>query len=610
MDKPKYFSKLIGRASVLQDVPETKVLAAKKRYEASLSLEERGKFPTGIVTQPDVLALQSVILTTGRPGNLNDDVMLNEEVLPILWTAALKPFNLEHSKFIIGTMFDSFAINKETGEVVPAIEKYIEQLDDEESEEEEREIEIYINFSKLPENLDIITNQVLWALHFPQEVAAVKRKAIAGELFVSMEVWFTDYDYLVGNRVVKRTPELAEILDSKLRINGGSGFLGIDKVKRVPRNLTFAGNAAVETPANPESFILDVMDRGDLMDSKELEREDSECDEHKVESNLDERIKQLVAENTLCTLESLSDEGEASENQNDVWEAGRSGDSMGSDVSEAHLASAEVGEVVTHSEEKNMPFDEKTFVEYVESNAVLQAKLDESDESLATANKDKEELQARNDELEAKLEETLALVQEKETELAAKAEAFEELEAEKTELNTKLEETSAALAEIEEARKLDNRKAALAEIGLSNERIVKILAKTDELDDDAFNAEVEDLKAFMEELTPAETEAEETPEVEETEGEKKEDMKDEKKKKDEAKKKAECSEDESEVVSEPEVEAVEASEEEIAEVLEEAEEEPVEVAEAVGAASTEDEANDDVEQIQSAMAKALGIHLD
>ena len=45
-------------------------------------------------------------------------------------------------------------------------------------------------------------------------------------------------------------------------------------------------------------------------------------------------------------------------------------------------------------------------------------------------------------------------------------------------------------------------------------------------------------------------------------------------------------------------------------VLDEAEEETSDVAEAVGAASTEDEANNDVEQIQSAMAKALGINLD
>jgi len=200
------------------------------------TLEERGTFPKGVVSQPDVLALQSVILTTGRPGNLNDDVILNEEVLPVLHTAALKPFNVEHSKLIIGTMFDAFAINKDTGEVVQAIERFEEDQDDEERAEAREKLLSAID--NLPENLDIITNQVLWALHFPKTVAEIKKRAIKGEMFVSMELWFTDFDFLVGNRIVKRTPETAAILEEKLRINGGSGFLGLERVKRVPRNVT------------------------------------------------------------------------------------------------------------------------------------------------------------------------------------------------------------------------------------------------------------------------------------------------------------------------------------------------------------------------------------
>ena len=272
--EPKYFSRLIGRAIILNDddISLDKLQAAKHKFEKGASLEDRGKLPVGLVSQPDVLALQAVILTTGRPGNLNDDVLLNEEVLPVLYTANLKPFNMEHTKLIIGTMFDAFAVNKETGKVVAGIERFDEDESDEDREQDVAELHSVI--ANLPENLDIITNQVLWSLHFPEQVRQVKRKAIAGELFVSMEVWFTSYDYLIGNRIVKRTPLLAAVLDSDLRINGGDGFFGIDRIKRVPRNLTFAGNAAVETPANPESFILDVMDRGDLADQAALEVEE------------------------------------------------------------------------------------------------------------------------------------------------------------------------------------------------------------------------------------------------------------------------------------------------------------------------------------------------
>ncbi len=579
--KPKYFSRLIGRACVLDISKES----LKKLQAAQNKLKDRGRFPKGLVSQPDVLALQSVILTTGRPGNLNDDVILNEEVLPMLWTAALKPFNMEHTKFIIGTMFDAFAINKETGEVVVGIERFDEDDSDEDREEDREELQSVI--ANLPENLDIITNQVLWSLHFPEQVREVKRKAIAGELFVSMEIWFTDHDYLIGNRIVKRTPLLAEALDSSLRMNGGSGFFGIDRIRRIPRNLTFAGNAAVETPANPDSFILDVMDRSDLMDKSMMVQEDEEEIEA-VKAN-EQRVRQMIVDNTLSVLEGLSDKSETSEDLSDVGEVGRSDSTLGSETCGSELVNAEVGEVVTHSEEMTMD-NEKKVVELLEKNAVLQSDTDKAVAKLAEANKDTETLQAKNAELEAKLEETLALLKEKEDTLAAKAEAFEKLEAEKTELNTKLEETSAELAEIEEARKLDVRKAALVELGLSDERVVKILAKTAELSEEAFNVEIEDLKAFMVELTPAEGTSEETSELvtEEIPGILPVATK--------------------EVAEEVNEEEAEASEEELAEVLEEVEEEETPIAEAVGTVDVEEE-TEEADKIQSAMAKALGINL-
>jgi len=572
--KPKYFSRLVGRACILNDVSDEsleKLQAAKKKYETGASLDDRGKFPVGLVSQPDVLALQSVILTTGRPGNLNDDVILNEEVLPILFTAAFKPFNIEHTKFIIGTMFDAFAVDKDTGKVVQSIEKFNEEESDEDREQERTELQSVV--ANFPENLDIVTNQVLWSLHFPEQVRDVKRKAIAGELFVSMEIWFTNFDYLIGNRVVKRTPLLAEALDSKLRINGGSGFFGIDRIKRIPRNLTFAGNAAVETPANPNSFILDVMDRSDLVDQTALEVEEVEA----IEANVQNSVQQMIVDNTLYILEGLSDEAKTSEDLSDADNIGRSDElSMDSEAFGAKLVSAEVDEVVTHSDGEKVMENDKV-VELLEKNAVLQSNLDKSEVALAEANTDKEELQATKLELEAKLEETLALVKEAEDALVTKAEAFEKLEAEKAELDSKLEETSAELTEIEEARKLDARKAILAGIGLSEDRVVKTLAKTAELSNEEFEVELEDIKAFMVELTPEVTEI---PSVVKTE--------------------------EVKVTEVIEVE-VEASEEELSEVLEEVEEEEAPVAEAVGTVVVEE--NDETETLQSAMAKVLGINL-
>lgn len=566
----KYISKLAGKVYLAEPLSKEKLADTQQRYELESSFEDRGKFPVGVVSQPDTLALQSVILTTGRPGNLNDDVMLNEEILPILFTAALKPFNVEHTKHIIGVMFDAFAVDKATGKVAPGIERFNEDETDEEREDEKAELQSVIG--NLPENLDIITNSILWAEHFPEEVREIKRGVIKGELFVSMEIWFTDYDYLVGNRIIERTPELARIVDPKLRTNGGNGLLGLDRVRRVPRNLIFAGNAVVETPANPDSFILDVMDKHDLEAESGLKDE-------KVEANV-KCLEQLLADNTLCTLRSLSDEEKAGDDLSIIGEAGRSEEPLGSEACGSELAEAEIGEVVTQSEDLNM--DNEKFVELVEKNAVLKSDNDKAVAQLADANKDKEELQAKNKELEAELEIKLALVKEKEEELAAKVEAFKALESEKTELTEKLETTSAELAEIEEARKLEARKAKLVELGLEEARIVKVLAKTADMEDEAFDAELEDIKAFISELTPA-VNLLETPETVET------------------------PEKVVEVVEEVEAEVEEvkeASEEELAEVLDEAEEEEVPVAEAVGSVTT-DVDEDEAEQLNVAMAKAL-----
>jgi predicted nuclease with TOPRIM domain len=318
-----------------------------------------------------------------------------------------------------------------------------------------------------------------------------------------------------------------------------------------------------------------------LADRAALEVEEVEA--VKANNELDVSVQQMIVENTLTILEGLSDKDEVDDGQSEAGVLGRSEMPLGSEACDSELISAEVGEVVTKCEESNKMDNEKKVVELLEKNAVLNNQYDASVAELAEANKDKEELQAKNEELEAKLEETLALVKEKEDSLAAKAEAFEKLEAEKIELDTKLEETSTELAEIEEARKLDSRKAVLAGLGLSEDRIVRILAKTNELDTEAFDAEVDDLKAFMSELTPVAPILEETPETDTVETVETE-----------------------EVVAE-EVEEVEASDEELAEVLEEVEEEGAPVAEAVGTVCVEE--TEETEQIQSAMAKALGVNL-
>lgn len=561
-------TQFIAKASVIEDIAQSQLERIKA---VATELKERGEFPTNIVSQPDVLALRSIFLTTGRPGNLNDDVILNEEILPVLFTGANKPFNIEHTSQIVGVMFDAFAIDREDGKVVPGLERFDGEFGSEEHEAERQRLMEAI--AEMPENLDIVTNSVIWRLHFPAEAQKIKNKAISGDMFVSMEIWFTDFDYLLGNRVIKRTPELSGLLDRKLRINGGDGFVGLERLRRIPRQLTIAGVAAVETPANPDSFILDVMDRADMADKAEMIEENE-----MVESSVN--LEKLIAENTICVLEGLRDE-DTKDETDFAGELGRSQPPLGSEVSD-ESEGVEVDEVVDNSSEVNEMAEtnyEKKYLELVEANALLKKEVEDLNSALAEANKVKEELRNTNDEFETKLEETLALVQEKEKELADKAEAFEALEAEKAKLSDELDVASASLAEIAEERKLEVRKAALAELGLPEERIVKTLAKTADLSDEDFTSEVEDLKALIAELTPE-------PVAE----------------------KVEASEEEVEDKAEA---AEEVSEEEIAEVLDEAEEEPAKAAAALAVASTDDagEEEDTTEALRSIFAKAVGVNL-
>jgi len=333
----------------------------------------------------------------------------------------------------------------------------------------------------------------------------------------------------------------------------------------------------VETPANPESFILDVMDNNDLKDQEELVFEE---DTESVSAN----VKDALKANTISVLPSLKD-GSVQDELSVVGDRGRSPTLLGINAS-VDSDGAEVDEVVNQSEVNEMEnTNEKRIVELIEKNAVLTKAADDATHELAEASKANDELKEQNAELEAKLEEKLSEIKEREEELAAKAEAAEKLEAEKAELEAKLEETSAKLSEIEEARKLEARTAELSALGLSEERVARTIAKTSELDDEAFATEVEDLKSLISEF--------------ETEASEKEDAGDEKA--------------EAEAKSEKEkanAEASEAKEEDLTEVLDELEEEEAPVADAIASASTSDDDVDADEVFNDIFAKALGVRLD
>jgi len=202
---------------------------------------------TTLETQRDLMKMVAILLSTGM--NKNDDCFIKEEVLPVRNTGAHKPLNMGHKDTdIIGHMLRTYATHKD-GTKIP---------DD---------------CDKLPDSFDITTEAVIYKFVFPKIAEEIQEKAKANKLFVSVEVWFKDYDYSIGGNIVKRNEATASALDDVLRINGGDGLYKGHKVGRVLRDMLIGGIGVVDHPANPESVIksisslekLDVSSIGDII---------------------------------------------------------------------------------------------------------------------------------------------------------------------------------------------------------------------------------------------------------------------------------------------------------------------------------------------------------
>lgn len=208
--------------------------------------------------QPDLMEMESILVSVGA--NKNDDVFIPSELWAARFSPISKPVNWEHNSGkeidqanrvvednqIIGHTFDCYAIDLE-GKIIA-------------------------NDSNPPDSFHLVTKDYLYKYLFPKASARVKAGCEKGDLFVSMESWFKDYDYLVDDKVVARNEETA-FLDNCLRACGGNGVYKDKKVKRVLKNYTFGGKGIVKRPANPPSVILSVGNENNgVKDMEEVEK--------------------------------------------------------------------------------------------------------------------------------------------------------------------------------------------------------------------------------------------------------------------------------------------------------------------------------------------------
>jgi hypothetical protein len=188
--------------------------------------------------QNDLAALSSILVTTGW--NLNDDVFLPSEVWAARNTPRHKPINYMHdSSTILGHIISANVVDK-NGNIIVSEENLTEDF----------EIEVA---GVLYKNLFAIKDLV----------DEVIEKSSKGEMFVSMECWFNDFDYAFLDKtsgvtqIINRNESTA-FLTKHLRAFGGSGEFNNFKVGRVFRNIVFGGEGLVDNPANPRSVIKSV----------------------------------------------------------------------------------------------------------------------------------------------------------------------------------------------------------------------------------------------------------------------------------------------------------------------------------------------------------------
>lgn len=205
--------------------------------------------------QPDLLYMKSVLVSTGA--NLNDDVFLPDEMWNARSSPIFKPVNWEHNS---GTEISAEDLQSHPNKVVVDNQTigvmYNSYVTDENGViiSDER---ASANDFEIPENFNIEDEAVIYKELYPNTAARIERGAENNTLFVSMEAWFKDYSYLVGNKVVARNEETA-FLDKNLKAFGGNGAFGNTTVKRALRGITFGGKGIVERPANEPSVIKKV----------------------------------------------------------------------------------------------------------------------------------------------------------------------------------------------------------------------------------------------------------------------------------------------------------------------------------------------------------------
>lgn len=234
--------------SITYEVPV--LLATNKNYKGKV--KNVGTI-VGKLNEDDFLYEYPAILATAGVWNKNDQVFDKFEVWKAKYTPLNKPANLEHQPSeVVGHTNRVFAItDEETPSVIP------------ESVDGKPNMDIPDIFHLLTVDsfykYNIKAYQSLDEEH-SSKIQKIYDKIVEGELSVSMECIFSDFDYAImfadgSQKIIKRTDKSA-FLSKKLRKFGGEGTYNGAKIGMLMRGIVFTGKGITDNPANPASVIF------------------------------------------------------------------------------------------------------------------------------------------------------------------------------------------------------------------------------------------------------------------------------------------------------------------------------------------------------------------
>jgi len=248
---------------------KSRVRFLEEKYKKSVA-----KILDTSVKQKDLTYIEFVLVSSGV--NENFDAFPKRRLAEVYSTANFKPVDCYHLlqeeesyikpdverlfyprqslkkniNTIIGSITESILVDDE-GEILPPekIEK-IKKLQDFDQKDP----------------IHIVCLAVLYDFIFPKTIDTLKKLVDQGKMFISVETFFSDWDYLLveKNEVIKRDAS-TRFLDNKI----GKEYKGAT-VARILNDFIIGGAGFTSYPANPSSIILSLNNQ-DTNFAKELQ---------------------------------------------------------------------------------------------------------------------------------------------------------------------------------------------------------------------------------------------------------------------------------------------------------------------------------------------------